>query len=685
MKLGQTFILWRRINQKQIFPCFLLLLIAFLLEILVFNCRFYEPLLHSAKVCTLKANTFSNLIGCTIQGDSIKINSDSANFSISRELNMPVYCIKINYSSKNAFGVSVFFTDKDHSVSSVSAGTWYVDPRISGSNYIRISTLGKCQKIDLKFSDMEQGTRINSIEINRPYFGINPIRIAIVFLLLVLIYIMHKKAVWEIGLIRNSPEQRVAIFVILLLAVILSTVLCCNSGETFGFTQNVVIGSLNNDCYRYLTEALSKGHLSYIELPSKDLLNLSNPYSFDLRSSNHIDFLWDSALYNGKYYCYFGIAPVIFLLLPFKLITGFYLPTSIASYIFTLALFLVTFDLYNLLIDKWFKSIPFISYICGLLAILFGSNFIWLIAQPNFYALAETSALFFMFLGIDMIFRAAYGNRKQLLYLMIGSLGFGLMVASRPNLILYSFLAIPFLALYLQKNKTNIKRLKTLITFGLPLVLIGCLLMVYNFSRFGSPFEFGQRYQLTVNDTRNNSISDFPMFFGGLFHYVFQRLQWDLTFPFVHIISEDLDTSSGWSYNQPIAGLINYPLLFVIPIFPCIFKKISSICLTKKLFVIISVLAAFSLIYIDSVMGGALERYTLDIQPMLVFSSIILCFEISLHFKKSIALAVKVFSVICFATVILSTLSCSSAEYNKQEIVNPTVYHYLCNTFEFWR
>ena len=49
------------------------------------------------------------------------------------------------------------------------------------------------------------------------------------------------------------------------------------------------------------------------------------------------------------------------------------------------------------------------------------------------------------------------------------------------------------------------QKLKTIICIVFPYVLVGTLLMLYNYARFDNVFEFGQSYQLTVTDQHNYS------------------------------------------------------------------------------------------------------------------------------------------------------------------------------------
>ena len=41
------------------------------------------------------------------------------------------------------------------------------------------------------------------------------------------------------------------------------------------------------------------------------------------------NYLWDTAYYEGHYYVYFGVVPVLLFYLPFYLVTGANFPTAI--------------------------------------------------------------------------------------------------------------------------------------------------------------------------------------------------------------------------------------------------------------------------------------------------------------------------------------------------------------------
>ena len=61
--------------------------------------------------------------------------------------------------------------------------------------------------------------------------------------------------------------------------------------------------------YNFLTKSLAQGHLDIGISPSKELLALANPYDPKGRDPNF--YLLDASLYQGKYFLYFGITPVL--------------------------------------------------------------------------------------------------------------------------------------------------------------------------------------------------------------------------------------------------------------------------------------------------------------------------------------------------------------------------------------
>jgi hypothetical protein len=113
--------------------------------------------------------------------------------------------------------------------------------------------------------------------------------------------------------------------------------------------------------YHLLTNGFLSGHLYLPVAPVPALLTLRNPYDPKLNAGLR---LHDASLYRGKYYLYFGAAPVVTLFLPWKLITGSAIPQNEASAIFLT----VGFVFSCLLFVTWLQLAPaflrFLAPVC---------------------------------------------------------------------------------------------------------------------------------------------------------------------------------------------------------------------------------------------------------------------------------------------------------------------------------
>ena len=99
------------------------------------------------------------------------------------------------------------------------------------------------------------------------------------------------------------------------------------------------------------------------------------------------------------------------------------------------------------------------------------------------------------------------GWRRKTLFALAGFF-LAATVASRPNLALYFLIVLPLLVGVLVKRPNGLRStLCDVAAFASPLVVCGGLLMVYNYARFGSVFDFGSTYQITVTDTSQYGFS----------------------------------------------------------------------------------------------------------------------------------------------------------------------------------
>ena len=69
-------------------------------------------------------------------------------------------------------------------------------------------------------------------------------------------------------------------------------------------------------------DAFLKGQLHLDVEANEKLLALENPYDPAARAEAEVQYLWDHAFYGGKYYSYFGAAPLIAVHAPIYFLTG---------------------------------------------------------------------------------------------------------------------------------------------------------------------------------------------------------------------------------------------------------------------------------------------------------------------------------------------------------------------------
>jgi hypothetical protein len=335
----------------------------------------------------------------------------------------------------------------------------------------------------------------------------------------------------------------------------------------------------------------------------------------------------------------------------------------------------------------WFKKVNFLMFISGAAAVCF-SNIFWLIARPSFYELAEAAAIAFLLLALNMLFATLSPGRGTGRRLILAGLFFGLMVASRPTFIFYIAAALPFLFKSIVKEAASLKkRLTRVLCFFTPLGVFAILIGGYNYLRFGSPFDFGIEYQLTVSDLRYNKITNFVQVINGFYHYFLQPLSIDLKFPFFHVVSVIPSSAAEYYFNFPTAGIFCFPLMIVLVAAVYIIKRSMREDRLKKWFIAIMLICCLLITYLDITLAGVLMRYTLDIYPMLLICALVLWMEIYLYFSRHGAGApvTKLFAATAAATILITCFTCVVGENNLFSQNQPALYQYVSGIFEFWR
>lgn len=336
--------------------------------------------------------------------------------------------------------------------------------------------------------------------------------------------------------------------VLILGALMITCLYMYDKGGAFFSSPKLTYG---NQITQELVDAFEAGQVSLLDTPSEELLALENPYDWSERSKAGVSYKWDHLLYEGKYYSYYGIAPVLLLFLPYHLITGFYFPTPEAVWLFgALGIFFLSLA-YMTFCKLFCKRIPINMLLSGLFICQICSGVWYNFCSPLFYEIAQTAGFCFTCAGIWLLLRSGVlgEGRISLACVCLSSTCLSLAVLSRPTLTLYCIAALIPLFFGLLKRRKQIakftisRKRKALAAYLcaalLPFMAFCGLQMAYNYARFGSFLDFGIQYSLTINDfTRAQYHTDLTMI--GFHNFLFAFPSVRPEFPFVFTNFSDL-------------------------------------------------------------------------------------------------------------------------------------------------
>ena len=215
---------------------------------------------------------------------------------------------------------------------------------------------------------------------------------------------------------------------------------------------------------------------------------MENPYNPEEREE--IDYLWDRAYYDGKYYSYFGITPIITVMFPFYLLSGMLPAPLLVQFIYMLIFAIFFPKLVMMLLDKYSERTSSALKIV-LTYIAYLSSFDLLIGRGKntFYFIASTAAIAFLTWFAYLFFKGIYteNHKKRCIYFLAAGLMFSLSFHARViKAFTGVFFIVPVVIFYLILGKQTWK--KKLIELGCLsfFVVIGFGLMGYLYGYFMS-------------------------------------------------------------------------------------------------------------------------------------------------------------------------------------------------------
>ena len=473
-----------------------------------------------------------------------------------------------------------------------------------------------------------------------------------------------------------------------LIAALMASALCPNVEDKteypFAYSANYY------NPYEQQFDAFMKGQLHIDFKPSEELLELENPY--DPAERDGIYYLWDRAFYEGKYYSYFGIGPIVSVYAPYYFLTGDLPAYDTVSWVFTLmtALFLsmaaVKFA------AMYTKKLPMPILWLGTVGALFASQiFLVMRGHTRFYYIATVAGMAFLSAFIWLLLCGISGSigvakpdkepkrwKKPLIFVLAG-IAYGLCFLSRYNMaLLAAFFIIPSLWFGIITERRDGRRalrkmgrvIVELAALAVPVLIAMAVQLWFNYARFDSIFEFGTTYQLTVSDVSQNKlrISDLPY---AIFHYFLQPLTFTADFPFVSLYYTRLNSYGHYAYIDTGMGLLSFPMMWSLLASPLVFSD-KRVGRGRRITLGATLIGMIAVALLDFCLGGVIYRYTCDLTLVGALASMAIIFTLcdregggtaSLTFKRTEAAATILLSV--------SVLVCLSLAFSHNANLTP--------------
>lgn len=656
-----------------------------LIEVFAFNVRFWESL------------TFKKPENYSVSYDDQTVVIKGLDSKIKN-----VYFKKTDFPDDVPLTLSISYTDEANTNLTVSETE--VLNAVSESNYIRIHPDGKVSDMSIRI--VGETKKSNVLKVNpetvvmdfnvvRP-FRFRFIRFALMlFIASLLIIFRPSSPVYKIKLFDEKLEvskvKKYAVIYFIILFVLFWGFLTLRFQE---YTGIVYYESDHVEAiFSYQAEALLEGHVHLNQIPPSFLAQMENPYDYakrvELAEKYGEMFNLDFAYYNGRYYSYYGITPTLLFYLPVLALTGSPAGNFYAVILFGILFITACFRLVRSLCRRLNKDISIGMYFVLCTVLIFGSGVLYCAYTPNVYSVPFISALCFAVSGIVCWFRSTESKTLEEVikkrWLMAGSICMGLAIGCRPTFGLFVLLAFPIFAKEIRQRKFfSVTGLGNTLCVILPVFLIGCGLLYFNYLRFGNIFDFGYQYNLSQTDLKHRYFEGSRTFMG-MFEYLFQPLNITAKFPYVRSVYNYVNTQTdylGYQFFDPV--YCGFFVLSPLSLSMLLLRR-QKASLKKSYFYgfsIMSMLFALFLMILSIQKTGISMRYQLDFSLFLVIPSIMVMVTVEKELAERGGNLIKIFRGLVFCGVIYTIavnllLALPTDKLSPMELLSTELYYQL--------
>ncbi|MCM1117912.1 MAG: hypothetical protein NC543_00910 [bacterium] len=440
--------------------------------------------------------------------------------------------------------------------------------------------------------------------------------------------------------------------------------------------------------YYRLAESLLEGRTDVGEAPA--LQALDNPYDPSARAAAGIgyeNFKWDHAYYNGRYYVYFGIVPVLMFYLPYYALTGVHLPHM--HVIFILGGLLMAGCAYLLwqMIRRWFPHTPYILYLLLTVTMGAASCLGYAVYKPDLYLVPVLSGIVCGVWGLAFWISAVREDGYCAWRLGAGSLCIALIAGCRPQMLLILAMA-PVLfgrAILRERRLFSRRGMAQTLALCLPFGVVAAGIMWYNGLRFGAVWDFGASYNLTTNDMTHRG-----WVWGrcglGIFSYLLQPPRIGGVFPFLQDFRVET-VYQGLTLSEMMVGGALW--LFPVLCFGLWGLRKREIFVEQCCYrlVWVSQLAMVALAVVDAQMAGLLTRYFGDFVWMGMIGSVLVILswqDMRVRTGGSSRILRGLVVAACCATLTFAFLRIFAHSEDSIQSANPALFYQVRSLIAFW-
>ncbi|MDR3209554.1 MAG: hypothetical protein LBT36_02885, partial [Oscillospiraceae bacterium] len=391
-------------------------LIVVALEIFVFNLRSFAAMLVPGAPITSENALFEGFYHDADADVYIPAAPDA--FVLFPSVNAPVATLHIDVRFTGETKTQSYRVEYGDEESIFRATPEFTVVRgYAPSQYVTLGVMGGAQYIRLVAVNPAADAAIRAVTLNAPIpLRLNVIRMSLLLGLALAAYGFRTRGWGAVLFDPSSKTQRKingALLALLVGSVVFTTTLCFPWEESFTRTLGNVTRLTPDQYNTDIVDALLGGRVYLNREPSDALIAAERPYDPAYRSAHGVSVHWDTAYYNGKYYSYYGIVPVLLSFLPFTLATGGHLPTQLAvmSYLVGAAFFL--YFLWRQIVLRYLEKMPYILYLLGAAALFYGAQTMYLLMPAAFYQVPLACGLMLVSLGLWLALKSDAAEKRS--------------------------------------------------------------------------------------------------------------------------------------------------------------------------------------------------------------------------------------------------------------------------------